>query len=95
MSETTRSEVINRAACPMCGAEAGEPCRGRERRNGSQRPRTRCHAERWEAAGASGREERNRRRLQAAERVERERRDLEAIARLREAATAEAPLRSP
>jgi hypothetical protein len=84
MSETTRSEVINRAACPACGAEPGEPCLGVERRDGSRRPRKRLHAERWKAAGADGsREERNRRRLQAAERVERERRDLEAIARLR------------
>ena len=80
---TTRTEVINSSACPACGAGPGEPCLGVERRDGRRKPRKRCHAERWNAAGVDdGREARNRRRLEAAARVERERRDLEAIARL-------------
>jgi hypothetical protein len=90
MSETTRTEVTDAVACPACGAELGEPCRGVERRDGSRRPRKRLHAERWKAAGAAGaagtddrRRTRNRR-LEAVARLERERRDLEAIARLRE-----------
>jgi hypothetical protein len=81
---TTRTEVINSNACPACGAEPGEPCLGIERRNGHRKPRKRCHAERWNAAGVDdAREATNRRRREAFERLKRERRDLEAIARLR------------
>jgi hypothetical protein len=80
--ETTRTEAINASACPTCGAEPGEPCLGVERRDGRRRRRKSLHADRWRAAGADTRRER-------------ERRDLEAIAKLREAATSEAALRSP
>jgi hypothetical protein len=84
MSETTRTEVTEAVACPACGAELGEPCRGVERRDGRRRPRKRLHAERWNAAGIEDRSARRNRRLEAAARLERERRDLEAMARLSE-----------
>jgi hypothetical protein len=84
MSKTTRTEVIDAAGCPFCGAEPGEPCLGLERRNGSRRQRKRCHAERWKAAGVDTRAERERRDLEAIAslREERTRRRLEAAARL-------------
>jgi hypothetical protein len=69
MDKTTRTEVTNAAACPTCGAEPREPCRGVERRDGRRRHRKRLHAERWKAAEVDTR-------------AERERRDLEAMARL-------------
>jgi hypothetical protein len=81
---STRNDVITAASCPFCGAERGEPCLGKERRDGRRRRRESCHAERWKAAGVDTRAERNRRRLEAAARAERERRDLEAMASLRE-----------
>jgi hypothetical protein len=95
---TARDEVINAAGCPACGAAAGEPCLGVERRGGRRRRRKGAHAERWIAADMTPRppterKRRTRRRLAPLEpleeRRERERRDLEAIARLAEpAATA-------
>jgi hypothetical protein len=50
MPEDRRTEVIAAVGCPACGADAGEACRGAERRDGSRRPRKSCHAERWRAA---------------------------------------------
>jgi hypothetical protein len=73
---STRSEVIDAAACPACGARPGEPCRGVERRDGRRRQRKSAHAERWDAAGKTPRPVRD------LERAERARRDREAIARL-------------
>jgi hypothetical protein len=69
MDKTTRTEVMNAAACPTCGADPRQPCLGIERRGGRRRPRKRLHAERWKVAGVDTR-------------AERERLDLEAMARL-------------
>jgi hypothetical protein len=70
---TTRTEVINSSGCPACGAGPGEACLRVERRNGSRKPRKRCHAERWNAAA----------KLRDVTRREEVERDLEAIARFR------------